>query len=272
MASVARQYTRELAQELRFLPAWPPGVRIELGDIGQIDNENIFGRVTSLANLGINPVEMEASGGTETFQYASAGAVQISFKASGQESAALPNVPAGKAGLGISFSRESATAFRADGVEHRRFADQVALRQEVASLIRAGRWDRSWTIVTHVARARSTTALVARSKGAGVEFALSADVGAGGLELLSADVGLQTVSSREMQVTIVGAGGMTPLFLGLRVRRRWFLGRPELRAAFSGEFIELDPASEESDEDLFEGTPIYNGIEAEEDAPAGAGA
>jgi hypothetical protein len=271
MASAARQYTAELKRELRYLASWPPGVRVELGDIGTIDGDNVFMRVASLRGLGISFKKAAASEGAQTFDYASSGAVEIEFKLAGQTSQLTPNVPSANAGLGIRFTREHATVFRADGAEHSRIDDLLTLRREVVSQIQAGRWDRDWSIVTHVVHAASTTALVARSAGSGIEFELSANVQGGGLELLSADAGLRTVASRDMQLTMVGTGGATPLFQAVRVKRRYFFGKPELRAAFSDDLRRL--ATEELEEDLFEDTPIYNDVaktEREARVPAGA--
>lgn len=241
------------------MASWPPGVRVELGDVGTIDRDNMFVRVTSLASLGVPFGSESASEGSETYQYASSGAVEIGLKLAGKPSPLVPNVPISKAGLGVSFTRDNATVFRAEGAQHSRIDDQVALRDEVVSLVRGGRWDRDWSIVTHVVHATSTTALVGRSSGSGIEFELEAAIQGGGIELLSASAGVRTVASRNMELVMVGTGGATPLFRAVRVKPRYFLfGKPELRAAYSDQLERL-ASGEEEDEDLFEETPIYNG-------------
>jgi len=272
LPSAARQYTNELKRELGFLAAWPPGARIALGDIGTINEDNVFVRASSLELFGIPFKEAAASKGTQTFQFASAGAVEIGVKLAGQTSALVPSVPQAKAGLGIRFTREYATAFRAEGVRQRRIDDQVALAREVLALMRDERWDRDWSVVTEVVHATSTTALVGHSAGSGAEFEISGAAQGAGLELLSAEAGLRTVTSRDMQLMIVGTGGTTPLFRAMRVKRRWFIGKPELRAAYSDELKTLTTADEDLDEDLFEATPIYNGIADRPDEPGPGGA
>jgi hypothetical protein len=268
MASAARQYARELGRQFRFLATWTPAVRVALGDIGTIDDDNLFVRVASLADFGISFDETVEQGASETFDYASAGAVKIGFKAAGSPSALVPNVPIATAGLGIHFSREHATVFRADGATHSRIANEIRLVEDVAWLMREHRWDRNWSIVNHVVQAESTSVLLAQSAGASIEFGLSAKVTGGGLELLNADVGLQTVASREMQFSIVGIGNSTPLFRAKRVRRRWFVGQPQLRAAYSDDFARREASAE--DDDLFEDTPIYNGVDTTtQDSPDG---
>jgi hypothetical protein len=262
MTTAARQYTTELGRELRFNATWTPGMRLALGTIGVIDNDHVFVPVSSIDQFGIGFKEAQLGNDSEeTFNYASAGAVEIGLKLAGKPSALTPNLPIGRAGLGIRFNRSDAIVFRADGATHWRMADELSLAEEVISLIKAGRWDKDWSIITHLVRAASTTVLVARSSGAGVEFALSAGVTAGGLELLSADAAASAFASHDMQLTIVAAGGMTPLFRAKRVKRRWWLfGKHELRAAYADGLVDLEQTPGELDDDLFEDTPIYNGI------------
>jgi len=272
MATAAHQYTAEIARELRFNATWTPGVPLALGMIGVVDRDNIFAPVSSLGQFGIKFKEAQPSnGGTESFDYASAGAVEIGLKLAGETSDLTPNLPKARAGLGIRFRREYATVFRADGATHWRIADELCLAEEVVSLIKAGRWDKDWSVITHLVRATSTTVLIARSAGASVEFSLSAGVAAGGLELLSADAGAATFASREMQFMILAAGGMTPLFRAKRVKRRWLWGKYELRASYSPELAQLERSTEQLDDDLFEDTPIYNGTVDEKSEEETAG-
>lgn len=268
MAAAAGQYTTELGRELGFNATWTPGMHLALGTIGVIDDDHVFVPVSSIDQFGIGFKEavLDNNDSKETFNYASAGAVEIGLKLAGKPSVLTPHLPIERAGLGVRFNRGNAIVFRAEGATHLRMADEFSLAEEVISLIKAGRWDKDWSIVTHLIRAASTTVLVARSSGAGVEFALSAGVAAGGLELLSADAEVSAFASHDMQLTIVAAGGMTPLFRAKRVKRKWLLfGKRELRVAYADELVDLERTSSDLDDDLFEDTPIYNGIANEPD-------
>ncbi len=251
--SAAEQYTSELREQLRFNATWTPGVPLRLGLIGEID-DGVFVPTTSLDTFGIKFGEDALDDSGESLSYASAGAVNFTFKAAGETSTALPNLPPTKAGLGINFSKEEATIFRADGLRHASIADEIALRHDVASLVKNALWDRDGAIITSIVHAGSTTALVSRSSGAGLEFEIGADVSAGGIELLTASSELKTVSSREMQLSIVAEPGLTPLFRAKRVRRKWFVGELELRATFTDEFGHVF-ASDDADDDLFDDDP-----------------
>jgi len=257
MSSAAEQYTRELVDQFKFNATWTPGVPLNLGDIGVIDN-GVFVPITSLDRFGVNLDATAENSGSESFSYASANAVEIGFKAEGEPSSFAPTIPLSDAGLGIQFKREKATVFQLEGATHVRIADEVALRDEVVSLMRANKWDKDWSIVTWLVKAASTTALISRSASSSIEFALSAGVNPGGIELLSVENDVRTVASREMQLTIAGSTNMTPLFRAKRVKRKWFIGRPELRAEFSAAAYDATGRAETDDDGLFDDDPpIY---------------
>jgi len=226
--------------------------------VGTIDDDQVFSPVTSLARLGTKFEESSVGGAGERFSFASAGAVDFSFKAAGATSDLIPSVPQAEAGLGISFKREYATVFQASGISYTRIEDQPALQASVIALIKSGRWDRDWVIVTNLVHSDATTAIVSRSPNARAEFALSAGVAAGGIELLSAEFKPRIVASRELNLSIVGSGEMTPLFQAKRAKRRFFSRRFELRGAFSDDLTKLD--SDELDDDLFEDIKVYGAL------------
>jgi hypothetical protein len=245
-------------------------MRIQLGDVGTLDHDNIFVRETSLDAFGIGFDTVNASEGSESVDYTTAGAVDVGFKLAGKTSDLTPNVPAASAGLGVKFAREYAIAFHADGLTRERIADQRTLAREVLSLMRAKEWDDDWSVVTEVAHADSITALIGSSSQSGVEFELGADVSAGGLELLSAKTGVKTLTRRKMNLMMVGTGGTTPLYLARRVKRKWIVGPQELRASYADDLVQLKPADDDLDEGLFEDTPIHSAISSAPDGDAAA--
>jgi hypothetical protein len=238
MASAAEIYTTELSRELRFLAAWTPGVPIQLGAIGKISDDHIFAPLSSISSFGSTLDETLSGHEESALTFASAEAVEVHFKLAGKTSDVVSSVAAAQAGLGIVFKRKFATVFRADGIRHHQISDQLKLARDVLGLLRAGEWKRDWFIVTHVVEADSTTALISSSNNAVAEFSLGANVQGGGLELLRAEFQPRVALSRDMEVTIVTSGGLTPLFRASRVRRRWFIGPSDLRAAYSGNLEE----------------------------------
>ncbi|MGY1705317.1 hypothetical protein ACI79C_12135 [Geodermatophilus sp. SYSU D00697] len=264
MASAGEQYCSELARNLRFLAAWPPGIRVAMGDIGVLDG-GVFMPLTSLRQFGVKPEETAPVDSNMDFEYASTGAVELGFKAKGEVNPLVPHLPIDQAGLGINFTRQNATVFRASGGSHRRFADEAELKTEIRSLIRAGRWDRDWHVVTDVITAQATAALVSQSAGAGVEVAVSANIKAGGLELLTLDTEARIVASRSMQIAIISSGHLTPLFRAKRVRRRWFSPDIQLKGSYSDDFeriVDEDEDLFDPDDDVFQDIPVYEGLVA----------
>lgn len=258
MPAAPRQYTSEVSDHLGFLATWPPGMPIRLGMVGTIDEDQVFSPVTSLARLGVKAQESEVAGAGERFTFASAGAVDFSFKAAGATSDLVPSVPQAEAGLGISFKREHATVFQASGISYTRVEDEVDLRNGVISLIKSGDWDRDWVVVTNLVHADTTTAIISRSAESGAEFALSANASAGGIELLNAEFSPRIVASKELNLWMVGSGNMTPLFHAKQAKRRFFSRKLELRGAYSDDFARLE--SDDLDDDLFKDITVYGSL------------
>jgi hypothetical protein len=273
MPSAAEIYTTELSRELRYLAMWTPGVPVQLGAIGSIANDHVFTPLSSIESFGIK-YEDSTSHGETSLSFTSQGSVDVRFKAAGQTSDLVPSVPTAQAGIGVSFKREFATVFRADALTHHQIADQLHLAREILSLVRAGEWDRNWVFVTHVVEADSTTALVSNTRDAAVEFALGAGVASGGLDLLQAEFKPRVAATRDMAVTMVASGGLTPLFRASRVKRRWFVGSPQVRAAYAGdveqflddskslreELEKLEENPEDLENEFLDDIPVYDNL------------
>jgi hypothetical protein len=266
VVTAARQYTTELGKQFNFNANWTPGVPLALGDIGAINSENVFVRATRLENFGISFAKAPVNEAVETYEYATSNAVEIGLKLAAKPSPLTPNLPLDAVGLGIKFTQENATVFRAEGATHSGIDNEPTLAEEVVSLIRAGDWDRDWCIITHLVHAKATTALVAKSSEAAMEFKLSAGITAGGLDLLSADAGLKEFSKRNMELNVVAEAGMTPLFRAKKVRRKyWLVGKYKLREAFSNAELEQSIQSPASlDDELFEDAPYYSTVDPAE--------
>jgi hypothetical protein len=254
MPSMAHQYTKDLHDKLEFLATWPPGALLRLGDIGTVGSGREFIRLKSLASYGI-PVVPINGGGSASMQYAGGGNVEFELKAAGNTSPFAPHVPIDSAGVGVNFKRENAVAFRADTVTYQLIDDLVKLREEIIKLIRAKRWEHNWSIVTQIATAKKTTALIGGSAGSGIELQAHGKVDGAGIELLSADAKLRTIAERDMQLAVVGLGDATPLFRAMKVRPRFFIfGDPVLRPSFDDGAFEASQSEDESPEAFFEPT------------------
>ena len=77
-----------------------------------------------------------------------------------------------------------------------------------------------WILVTDVVHADCATIAISGSSKSSIE--LSAKGNAAPADLLSSSGGLGVVAQRDIETNVVSENGLTPLYRGLRVRRRFF--------------------------------------------------
>lgn len=267
MSSAARDYTSEVTRRIGYMGAWLPDAPIHVGDIGTPDEYNVFVAMSSLEHLGI-AFRVELSDAPKEHAdrgigFTSEGGVDTSLKLAGSSTVLIPHVPLHKAGVGFHFNRAHAVVFRADGLQHARLADEIRLLGDIRALVDTGNWDPKWTIVTQVVHAQSTTVVVAGSSDAAAEVSLEGGVGAGALELLSAGAGAQWAHRHHLAVDFLGRANLTPLFRAKRLKKRLFR-KEVLRPAYGDlgqdEIVEVEE-TEETDDDIFEDTPVYGGTD-----------
>ncbi len=131
--SLAIDYCKELASELRQMAVYLPGVEVSPGDIINFKEGNIFGakpigpfqKVANLTDLNIN-LETEEDQNPYSYVYASKGSVSVSFNAGS-------SVSSGSDGkLMVNFSKEGATYLSAVDCIQRRFKDISDLGEQLA--------------------------------------------------------------------------------------------------------------------------------------------
>ena len=118
MSSPHKIYAREVYENLKYRPTWLPGIRLQPGAIGILD-EGVFRQYSTLNNLGIHS-EFEQSKTKNTIKYASKGAVSYSFKAAGESNQKFSALAKASAGILIEFSREGAVVLQLGGVSYAR--------------------------------------------------------------------------------------------------------------------------------------------------------
>ncbi|KAB1141120.1 hypothetical protein F7R91_33440 [Streptomyces luteolifulvus] len=153
----------------------------------------------------------------------SEGAVDITFKASGQSAGVFTSLADAQAGALVAFSRGNSVlvAFR-DLVECR-LPSQPVLATTLIRRYWAGTWPRDWCVVSHLVTARSGTILVAGEKGSVVELAANASAAMAPTTLVDIAAHVGVTRSSGLALELLGEH-ITPFFRVLRLRRRFLRG------------------------------------------------
>lgn len=222
MADPQKQYTRELFDKFSYLAAWLPGVPLRLGDVGVV-RDGHFQRVSSLENLGFT-FAVRPDHAALQLDYASRGAVSVTFKAAGAVPPPGSVLARASAGVVIRMSRENSVLFQVLGASFPSIDDQLGLEHEIRRRHAAGEWDTDHLVVTELVQARAATILIASSSDARVELSARGNLNAGSISVADLDAGFEIAHLRGMHTRIVASQGLTPLFRAKRLRNRLLAG------------------------------------------------
>lgn len=245
MIGPQKQYTRELFDKFSYLAAWLPGVPVRLGDVGII-RDGHFQRVSSLENLGFTFAVRQDHAAAQ-LDYASRGAVSISFKAAGAIPPQGSVLARASAGVVIRMNRGNSLLFQVLGASFPSIEDQLSLEHEIRRRHAVGEWNTDHLVVTEVLQAGAAAILIASSSDARVELSARGNLSAGSISIADLDAGFEVAYSRGMHTRIVASAGLTPLFRARRLRSRFFAGPvfrgggPESRDPENLEFAALTP-------------------------------
>ena len=253
MTSAVRLYTDEIHDQFSYWATWLPASRIRLGDLGLVRNR-VFSPQTSLADLGVS-FETQRSE-VLNLQHATRDSVRATFQ-SAAASQIIPQIPQGKAGVELAFSKTGGIVFVVKDGRQRRIRNLDAIGLKLLEFIQQGDVDREYALVTHVVDAAAATVLISGSSEA--TFVTSADVDfqAGLLDLASTSAHFSRVSSKNLETEVIANQGATPLFkLAGFKKGGWFWGSPKVTP--------LGFAADDDPGDLDDLTPAETDPELEE--------
>jgi hypothetical protein len=219
--SVYKLYANDVYENLKYRPTWLPGSPVELGTVGLIE-EGIFRPITDLKKLDIT-FETIVGSGQNTIDFASKNGVSISFKAAGETSGKFEAISKADAGVLIEFSREGAVVLQLKDVSFDRIADQNslirALLKSIAVGVESKQWQRDWVVITEVARAGRATIVISRSGKSRLELKASGSIAP--TSLVDASAALSVATESEISTKVIAESGLTPMYRGLRVQRKY---------------------------------------------------
>jgi hypothetical protein len=171
--SLAIDYCKEIAGELKKTAVYIPGTSVKPGDIIKFSESNIFGTPRPLGQFAIHGnlsdlgIELETvaedDNSKDSYVYASKGSVNVSFDA---------NAEAGTVGEGkltIGFSKEGSTYLSAVDCKETRFKTIIGLESKLADHQNALDWP-SFFIVISVTEAAKALIMQSNTSSASLEI------------------------------------------------------------------------------------------------------
>lgn len=212
----AHQYTKEIHDEIQYLAAWLPGIHLELGDCGPVDRDWLFSRERSLVEFKV-PFEHEPRGKRIDAHHESKGSVEYVIQGEG-ENANISNLPAGKAGIDIKFTRENAVILETNDAYEVSITDIYQLQRDLLYLARRDRFPEGYAVITNIVTAGATTVLISSSSSAHFTLSAEADLKAGLADLANGSLEFAVKRSKDVSTKILAEPGLTPLFRAIRFK------------------------------------------------------
>lgn len=217
MAGVDDIYTSTMLGRFGYLATWFPGTSVIPGLLGIMEGKTFVPK-SSIRSLGVR-FRTETNRSPEgSLQFASAQGIGVQPKVKGTVLDIAPTIPKVKAGVAVTFGKETGVVFSARGLTVRRVADVLALEKAIWDLWDRFLWNESWVVVTEVLAAAKATILISGGGGAKVELQAQVAAQVGPVDIGDLAAGFKLVSSYGMHTQIVGERGLTPLFRAIRVR------------------------------------------------------
>jgi hypothetical protein len=241
MATVAELYVNSVKRKLNnYYAAWLPNETLSLGDVGILDG-SFFRRVTSLSDRSLEiPFDRLEDADPTPFNYVSESGVSLRFKAAGELNAKLlPNVPEGKAGIGVEFGRQGAFIIKAPETYEPAIKNIAKLEEDILQAYRKGNWKPDWVVIVKIVEAPIATILISNSSESKLEFAVEGDVSAGPIDLGNANLEFELKSQNGDVIQMIKAKKVTPFFQLARIKTHWWWPDPSvsygIRALNSGQ-------------------------------------
>ncbi|MFZ2899833.1 MAG: hypothetical protein WA004_14490 [Saprospiraceae bacterium] len=216
-------YLKQIQEQFRYRPIWPPGKPLEVGVIGKIPR-GIFTNYTTIEKeLGVKPEIQSTYKKDDVLEFETSGSVQTTFKAKGQGTP--PNAQylgEADAGVVIEFNSGDAVVFKLKGYHTHQIMNLAEIQEAVVAKYKAKKWDKEYVLITEVIEADGATILISKNAGAKVELAANADIGGKELNIADASLGWDLKSERSMATKVIAQSSITPLYLAMSVRKSWF--------------------------------------------------
>lgn len=217
MKPLQEHYPKELYKQLGYWGTWLPSNKLQLGDIGILE-DGVFLKVSTLNAQGIEFEAMLRSG-TTSHEYTSQGTLSLLTNATGSTNEKEVQ-HSSASGIRIDFKNENSIYFRVNKAKTRGIENMVELEKEILQRQANGTWQKDWVFVSEIVHAQETLVLVSREKGASAEFELDANI----KKPVNLNVGVhhKMVYEGKLAYKMQSDSKTTPLFKLMGIHSSWF--------------------------------------------------
>lgn len=205
-----------------FMPTWPLGRLVELGDIVTISNKRMDYKGSLTADYDID-FEIREDDTADDLSWSKKSGVDVNIKLKGE--ASLPNstIPQGRAGVNLDFKKNFGFLFIPKGIRYNRIQNLVEVRKAALDKLARDHFDglRRVCIVKEVAVVDSYALTIAFSKESNLDVTANADLDVLKEEdLAKADLGLTVTRKQEIAYNNIGASGGAIFFRAEKIKLR----------------------------------------------------
>jgi hypothetical protein len=226
MTELVELYSKGIKRKLaNYWPAWLPGTRFTIGDIG-ILNRYLFEKVGELEELGLK-YYAQPTDNSSPLDISSESDVSVSFKAAGETNSSFAHVGAAEAGLKIEFGAQGAFILQAPETFESEMGDRLNLQRQIIGAFNRREWEKDWLVITRLVTASSATVVISKSSNASLELSAKVNLSGAAAGLGAADAGISIKHQHGDTLSMICGKNVTPLFQLSRLKTSIF-GTPKL--------------------------------------------
>ncbi|WP_157976286.1 hypothetical protein [Lewinella sp. IMCC34191] len=223
MANFEKRFFKDIYKNSGgFLPTWPLGRQVKLGDVVDIKHR----RMDYLGNLSDPLLDIKITPGPDESQdetkWQSSKSVTITLKAAGETNPEVSNLPIDKAGIKVEFSKSGGFLFQPKGMNINRIENLVSVRSEAIKKLSAELFSmRSIFMIVEVGIVESYALTISESDSSLLELSVEGEQSISTKDLARTDLNFQYKTESQLDFNNIGAEGGSIFFKceKMRVRR-----------------------------------------------------
>lgn len=221
MANPSKFYLQHMNDKTGYRATWDPGRPLKIGQIGKLDQNNVFNVFSSLEKEGI-PIEVMSDPSAIAMDYTSHENINITAKLSGSAPIAGSVLSDVDAGFNFEFKSDKSIVFQTSGHKTHQITNLAEIENHILEKFDNGNWDRDWLIITQLVEADTATIIISNSSNGSLDLKAKASVAAGDLKLTDASLGLTVAKEKGSTLKYIAQSGLTPLYRLMGIRHPLF--------------------------------------------------